>query len=45
MEETPLLAKRMNMAFGTILSALPTKAKDIVFRSIIEYRSLRDFGP
>jgi hypothetical protein len=27
------------------LLALPTKAKDIVFTSIIEYNSLRDFGP
>jgi hypothetical protein len=28
------------------LSALPTKGKDIVvFRFIIEYSSLRDFGP
>jgi hypothetical protein len=25
--------------------ALPTKAKDIVLRFIIEYSSLRDFGP
>ncbi len=24
---------------------LPTKAKSIVFRLIIEYSSLRDFGP
>jgi hypothetical protein len=32
--------KRMNMAFGMILVG-----KDIVFRSIIEYSSLRDFGP
>jgi hypothetical protein len=28
-----------------LLLALPTKAKDIVFRFIIEYSSLRDFGP
>jgi hypothetical protein len=27
------------------LLALPTKSKDIVFRFIIEYSSLRDFGP
>jgi hypothetical protein len=27
------------------LLVLPTKAKDIVFRFIIEYSSLRDFGP
>jgi hypothetical protein len=27
------------------LLALPTKAKDIVFRFIIEYSSLMDFGP
>jgi len=27
------------------LLALPTKAKDIVFTFIIEYSSLRDFGP
>jgi hypothetical protein len=27
------------------LLALPTKGKDIVFRFIIEYNSLRDFGP
>ncbi len=27
------------------LLALPTKAKDIVFRFLIEYSSLRDFGP
>jgi hypothetical protein len=26
------------------LLALPTKGKDIVFRFIIEYSSLRDFG-
>jgi hypothetical protein len=25
--------------------ALPTKGKDIVFRFIIEYSSLKDFGP
>ncbi len=29
---------------GTLL-ALPTKAKSIVFRLIIEYSSLRDFRP
>jgi hypothetical protein len=28
-----------------ILLALPTQGKDIVFRFIIEYSSLRDFGP
>jgi hypothetical protein len=27
-----------------ILLALPTNAKDIVFRFLIEYSSLRDFG-
>jgi hypothetical protein len=27
------------------LLALPTKSKDMVFRFIIEYSSLRDFGP
>ncbi len=27
------------------MSALPTKGKDMVFRFIIEYSSLRDFGP
>jgi hypothetical protein len=30
------------MKQGSLL-ALPTKAKDIVFRFIIEYTSLRDF--
>jgi hypothetical protein len=30
---------------GGHLLALPTKGKDIVFRFIIEYISLRDFGP
>jgi hypothetical protein len=25
--------------------ALPTKAKDIVFRLIVEYSSLKDLGP
>jgi hypothetical protein len=29
----------------TTLLALPTKARIIVFRFIIEYGSLRDFGP
>jgi hypothetical protein len=28
-----------------LLLALPTKARIIVFRFIIEYRSLMDFGP
>jgi hypothetical protein len=28
-----------------VLLALPTKGKDSVFRFIIEYSSLRDFGP
>jgi hypothetical protein len=27
------------------LLALPTKGKGIVFRFIVEYSSLRDFGP
>jgi hypothetical protein len=27
------------------LLALPTKGKDIVFRFIIEYNTLMDFGP
>jgi hypothetical protein len=32
--------------FGDLnLLVLPTKPKDIVFRFIIEYNSLRDFGP
>jgi hypothetical protein len=31
---------------GVFFLALPTtKAKDVVFRFIIEYTSLRDFGP
>jgi len=28
-----------------VLLALPTQDKDIVFRFIVEYNSLRDFGP
>jgi hypothetical protein len=30
---------------ASISLALPTKGKDIVFRFIIEYSSLRNFGP
>ncbi len=32
-----------SLVVTTCLLALPTKAKDIVFRFIIEYSSLRDF--
>jgi hypothetical protein len=43
MEETP--PKRMNMAFWNDFVNLAYQGKDIVFRSIIEYSSVRDFGP
>jgi hypothetical protein len=33
------------MEEGCLLALLPTKAKDIVFRFIIEYGRLMDFGP
>jgi hypothetical protein len=33
------------MYVSLCLLALPTQGKDIVFRFVIEYSSLRDFGP
>jgi hypothetical protein len=36
--------KEVQMGF-ILLALLPTKAKDIVCRFIIEYGSLMDFGP
>jgi hypothetical protein len=40
------LKKLEKKILGMDLLALPTKGKDIVvFRFIIEYSSLRDFGP
>ncbi len=45
-DQITTLKHDLHLVLGNFCWPLPTKAlKDIVFRFIIEYSSLRDFGP